>query len=255
MFSSATLATVYLEVALKAGVWAGDVAPTQFYGPVNFTKLELTPAKQETIRRLSNMLGSVGEALGSQNKATDPANLSGEIDTFNETLAGIILAADVTDGSQTGSSVTDEVVTTALNVWVKLAGEFLAATGFSLKTSGDVAVDADTYEVDTVNGMLRAIHADAVGTGMKASYTKATTTGRTYNAGKVKTTNLKLQGTALDKESGQYGRIVIHKAALISDQAIDIAVGGYVTGTLSGDLVTPTGEASPWSFTPFDITA
>lgn len=32
----------YLRCEFKFGVWSGDVAPTSFYDPVNFTKLEIT---------------------------------------------------------------------------------------------------------------------------------------------------------------------------------------------------------------------
>lgn len=250
MFQKTVIAPVFLEVALKAGIWAGDVAPVEFFGPVNFTKLEITPAKQETIRILSNMLGSIGEALGSQNKASDPSSMSADINTFNYDLANVILAADTTTVTQAATVKTAQPVTTVLNMWVPLPDAMISATGFTLTTAADAAVAASNYEVDVVNGMIKATAAAAVGTGMKAGYTLQLLNTTTFNAGKVKTTNLKLIGTALDKESGVYGRIQIHKAVVTSDQAIDIAVGGYVSGTLSGDLVTPIGAASPWSFTP-----
>ena len=254
MFDTVSLSPVYLELNLKAGVWSGDIAPTQFYDPVNFTKLAITPAKQERVRLLSNMHGTMGEALDTQFKATDPAAVSADIDMFNETLAALILGADVTALSRAGGAITDEAVTTVLNMWVPLANRYLSSSGFSLKTSGDVAVSATKYEVDIHLGMIKAIHADAVGAGMKASYTKATAAGRTFAAGKTKTTYLQLQGVAYDKKSEGYGRLKIHKLSVVSDQEWDLAVGGYLKGTLQGDLITPTGYDSAWEFEPFTLT-
>jgi len=251
MFDTKAVAPVYLECRFKAGIWSGDVEPTNFYDPVNFTKLDITPITQDKIELKSNMLGSMGEALDTQYKAKDSAALSAELDTFNETLAAIVLGADVAALSRAGGSVTDEAVTTLLDLWVPLANKYLASTGFSLKTSGDGAVSATKYEVDTVLGMVKAIHADAVGTGMKASYTKAAVAGRTYAAGKAKTTYLQLRGVALDKKSNQYGSLQIHKVSVMSDQSWDVVAGGHLKGSLKGTLITPTAYSSPWTFEPY----
>jgi len=55
----------YLNCALKFGFWTGDTPPTQFYDPVNWTKMEINSQKQETDDLPSNIEGSVGELLAS----------------------------------------------------------------------------------------------------------------------------------------------------------------------------------------------
>ena len=65
--------------------------------------------------------------------------------------------------------------------------KYLSATGFRSKTSADAAVDAAKYVVDYDDGQIMAIHADAVGTGMKASYTTEDVSGETYEAARPRT--------------------------------------------------------------------
>lgn len=251
MFSVLTPAPVYLQAAFKFGLWNGDVAPTQYYDPLNFTTLELTAIKQDNDRLLSNMEGSAGEALASIPKPTDPGTFKGELDTMTEGIAAILLGADVSALSQTGATITAEVITTVLNVWVPLVHQDLTTltSDVTMVTSADAAIDRSKYVVDTILGMVKAIHSDAVGTGNKITYKTATTAGRIYAAGKAKSAYVKLVGTATEKVSTKRGRIIIHKVSLSASQAIDLVKGGYFTGTLAGDLLTPTGQNSPWEFT------
>jgi hypothetical protein len=253
LFADTTFSPVYTECAFKAGVWSGDTPPTEFFDPANFTSIEITPVKQDKIQVLSNIEGSIGESLGTVFKSSAPAAFKGILNTFNKTLAQIILGADVIAISRTGAAVTDEAVTTVLNMWVPLANSKLASTpAFVLETAGtpDVVIDAAKYEVDLELGMVRAIHADAVGT-KKATYTTATIAGNTFQSGKAKTTRLKLIGTCTDKFTGQRGQIVLERVAVVSDQAIDLVKQEAMQGTLMGDLETPTGASSPWTFKAF----
>jgi hypothetical protein len=252
-FANAT-APVWLEVDVRAGIWAGDVAPTQFYDSINFTKLTLTPPKQDPVRVFSNIKGSVGDVLGSQYKVGDPAKLTGEMNSFNKMLALIIMGADDSAVTQTGAALTAQVVTTVLDMWVPLPHKYLASTGFSLTTASDVAVTSDKYAVDTTLGMIKAIHADAVGVGMKASYTTTTVAGTKFGAGKAKVTSLMLLGSAIDKQTNTKGEIIIPKVNVASNQEWDLASEEFMTGMFEGDLIIPTGYTSPWSFMPFTET-
>jgi hypothetical protein len=252
-FSQTSVRPAFLEIKMKAGVWSGDVEPTSYFDPVNFTKLEITPVKQDVMRVMSNMHGSIGESLDTQYKASEPATMSAELNAFNEELAAIILGSEVSDSNQTGTTVTDLPITTALNIWVKLPDQQLASTGFELNTTDatPVLIDAAKYEVDIMNGLIKAIHADAVGD-MTVTYDTVTTTGgRKFASGKAKVTNLQLIGYALDKTANQYGILKIHKMSVVSSQAMDLAATDFMKGTLTGDLITPIGFTSPWEFTPY----
>jgi hypothetical protein len=247
MTMTATPRAIYLRCETKVGIWSGDDWPTQYSDPLNFTKKELTSPEQETEELLSNMTSTYGTAIDSQSKPTAAATVSMEFSTFTPSMLAIALGADVTEVSQTGATVPDEVITTALNVWVPLANAHLASFT-TLETSADALIAATKYEVDLVLGMIKAIHADAVGVGMKATYATATRTWEQYAAGQAKSVYVHLTGQATDMASGKVGRLDIWKASLAPSSAVDPVKGGYFSGVLSGTLITPTGRASPWQW-------
>lgn len=69
-----------------------------------------------------------------------------------------------------GFTVVDESTTTILNTPVALAHDTITAGSFGLKTALGVAVVSTKYQINLATGKLTALHADAVGVGMKASY-------------------------------------------------------------------------------------
>lgn len=242
---------IYLQCSMNYGLWNGDTAPTQYQGPINITKLETTPIKQENDRLISNIDGSFGEALASVSKPTDPGTLSMEFNSMPKDLLALVIGADTATLTQTSDTVTDEAITTALNIWVPLANKFLdSATPLVLETAGtpDVVIDSSKYQVDYVAGLVMATHADAVGT-KQATYKKlALTAAESYKAGKAKSAYIKLIGAATEKVSGKRGLLTIHKASVSNSSAYDWVKGGYTSGALSGDMLTPAGEDSPYLF-------
>lgn len=240
---------MYIQAALNYGLWSGDNAPTQFQGPINITKLELTAIKQENDRLISNIDGSFGEALASVPKPTDPGTVSMEFNSMPKELLALVIGADQTALTQTNDTVTDEAVTTALNVWVPLANKFLdSATPLVLETSPSTVIADTKYTVDYISGMIMATHSDAVGSKL-ATYKKlALTASETYAAGKAKSAYVKLVGPATEKISGKRGLLIVHKMSVSNSAAYDWVKGGYATGTLAGDLLTPSTETSPYTF-------
>ncbi len=248
---------LYLNCAFKFGFWNGTVAPTQFYDAVNWTKLELSTQVQEADNLLSNMEGSAGEPLASVNKTTEAGSLSGEADYMPPQLFSVLLGATLTEVTQTQEAVVDEAVTLALGLWVPLANKYiLTDPAFLLETDGtpDVEIASTKYEVDYVNGMIKATHADAVGAKL-ATYTRGARTLENYAAGKAISNYVMLRGSATEKVSSKRGRIQIHKVNLAGSAAFDPVTGTYVKGQFSGTMLTPTGYDSPWEFQVSDLAA
>lgn len=240
---------IYLRCALRVGVWDGDTPPTSYSDPVNFTKAEISNPTQEAEQLISNMIASYGSAIDSQQKPTEPASIALEFNTLTPRLIAVALGADLSEVTQSSGDVTAEAVTTQLNAWVPLANRYITAHGTGteivLKTSpGGVTVDSSKYELDLTLGLIKAIHADAVGA-MTIDYTKAARTYEKYEGGQAKTAYVKLWGEAYDAVSQKSGILVVHKANLAADGAFDPVVGGYLAGSLSGDLIAPTGTNSP----------
>ena len=240
---------VYLECAFRVGIWNGDTPPAEFSDPINFEKVEITTPVQETEKLISNLRGSKGEALDSQNKPTDPAALAVEFNTLTPNLINLAIGAEVTEQIQTTSAIADEVIETKLDTWVQAANKYWDDTVAPvLKDAVDTTIAATKYEFDPVTGMIKATHADAVGAGMKLSYTKADRTWEEFDAGKAKSEYVMLVGPAENQVTGQTGILTIYKANLAADGTFDPVAGGYLSGSLAGDLITPDGYNSAWKW-------
>lgn len=249
---------IYLNCAFKFGFWSGDTAPTSYYDPVNWTKLEISSQKQETDDLLSNMEGSAGELLASVNKTTEAASLSAEADYMPPALFAVLLGATLTELTQNTSAVVDEAITPALGLWVPLANRYIAAHGTGTEivaeTAADATVDSSHYAVDLVNGLFKALDATGM-TVAKISYHPATRTGEIYKGGKAVSSYVKLLGTGTEKVSMKRCRLVIHKVNLAGSAAFDPVTGTYIKGEFAGKMLTPTGETSPWEYVYTDLAA
>lgn len=255
--------SLYLNCAIKFGFWSGDTAPTQFYDPVNWTKLELTSQVQEADDLLSNMEGSAGELLASVNKTTEAGSLSAEADYMPPQLLSVLLGATLTEVTSTAGAVTDEAITPAVGLWVPLANQYIAPHGTGTEivaeTSADATIASTHYTVDTVNGLFKAL--DSTGaTVAKISYYKTTRSIENYAAGKAISNYVMLIGSATEKVSSKRGRLVVYKVNLSGSAAFDPVTGTYVKGSFAGKMLTPTlgispAPTSPWVFQISDLAA
>ncbi|MBB1074463.1 hypothetical protein HUU62_08575 [Rhodoferax sp. 4810] len=244
---------IYLNCELKIGIRTDtNTAPASFYDSVNFTVAEITPPKQESKSLLSNMYSNMGAALASVTNTAESAKIKLEFNYMPPRFLALLLGADVSEVTQAAADVTADTVNTVLNMWVPLSNNFIAAHGtgteIELQTSGAVTVTSDKYEIDLTNGMIRAIHADAVGTGMIVSYSKSARTWEQYLAGLSKSAYVQLSGEAYEKSSGKLGRLDIWCAALSPSAAVDAVKNDYFSGSLEGDLIMPSGKSSPWQW-------
>jgi len=236
--ATATPIKVYLNFEGRIGLWDGETPPAQYSDFVNFETINIAAPEQEEVKLISRMTSSYGTALDSQNVPSDAvANVEIEASTFTPGMIEMMTGGTVSEVEQTAGDITDELVTTVLGVWVPVANRSIATV--SLKTNGDVAVDAAKYQMDLELGMIKAIHADAVGTDMKISYSKAARTWEAYNAGLAKTTYCHISGQVTEKVSNKVGMLDIWRASLKSNGSFNPIGGDYLKGALNGDLIIP----------------
>lgn len=238
---------IYLECAMNYGVWSGDTPPDRFYGPINITKLETTPIKQESDDLISNIAGTVGQALESVQKATETGSMSMEFNSMPKELLELVLGADMSAFSQTAAAVT-ATIDTEINAWVDIGTPYLSSVGFALATAADAAVDAGKYAVDYDNGLIMALDPAAAGMGMKVTATSLAAVAENYEAGKAKSAFIQLRGRAYNKRTEKWGRLLVLKANLSNSQAYDWVKGGWAAGTLTGKILTPPGYSAPLVF-------
>lgn len=234
----------YLESSI--GEWVSDtVIPVSYSDFINNEKLEVATPEPETKKLISRMASTVGATLDSQSVPTDKsASVTLTSSTFTPGLLALALGANVSEVTQTAAAVVDEAVDTLLGLWVKLANRAIAAHGtgteIALKTGAGVAVAASKYKIDLTRGMIMALHADAVGTGMKLSYHTETATWEAYNGGLVVTKYVHISGIAKDMVSGKLGDLDIWRVNLVPASAFDAVGGDYLKAELKGDMIVPT---------------
>ncbi|AUB81453.1 hypothetical protein [Candidatus Thiodictyon syntrophicum] len=241
---------LFLDVAMKYGPWVGDTRPTQLYDAINFSKLEFAPPPQKTSRITSRMEGSIGQALASVQRPTgEPGTLDAEFDAAPVGFLALALGATVVELAVSAAPVADAAVTTVLGLWVKLPNAWIDAATFVLETDGDpdVAIDATKYQLDAVNGFVKATHADAVGSKL-ASYSVKATTGETYHAGQALSTDVYLVGTGTEQATKKRCSIVVERANLAPGGKFDPVAGDALKGSVKGDLLTPADAVSPWRY-------
>jgi hypothetical protein len=248
---------IYLNCAFKPGFWSGDTAPATYYDPVNFTKIEITSQTQEADRLLSNIEGQIGEALSSVQKPTEAARIEMEANFMPPAMFGLLLGADITALNQLATTPGAAVVVSGLTLieglWTPLGGhKYLAAHGTGTEIVAKVSepgatIAAEHYEVDLINGLIKATSA----TGATITYVtffKAARTGEIYAAGKAKSEFVQLIGSGTEQTTQKRVSLSIWKASLAGSGAFDPVTGTYAVGSFAGDLLTPTGKASPWEY-------
>lgn len=248
---------IFIDFEGVIGDWVSDTLPPTSYSDfLELESLEISVPEQNAVKLLGRRTSTLGLALDSQNRATDAvAGVTIKANTFHPALLALAMGASVAEATQATGNIADELVTTVLDVWVPLANSSLAVAGISLKTGADAAVTADKYEVDVELGMIRAIHAGAVGVGMKLTYAKAARTWEEYQAGAATSSYVHIMGKATNQISKQVGMLDIWRANLAPDGSFSIPSGEkHFQGSFKGDLITPTVAirgaipTRPWRF-------
>jgi hypothetical protein len=247
---------LYLQCDVKFGLWDGETPPTTFEGPVNFEKVTITSPTQDNQKLISNMLGDYGQPLGSVFKPKDVCTIKCEFSSMSPTLLNALLSADAKNTTQTAAAVSGETVNPSKTVWNKFASTDIAAHGTGteivFKDADEEVIPLLNFELDLTQGLYRSLTTLGT-TATKVSYHKAATTRTGFDAGKIKSYYMQMLITGIEKISGKVVAAKIHKASVTPSSSFDPVSGGFIKGALSGDLLTPTTETSPWYFTYLSV--
>lgn len=234
----------------RMGLWSGDTPPTQYQPDLELV-VEITPPALNTVRVLGRSIDTLGESLLSARRPSgEVAQVKVSTTTYSPAVMALALAAAVAEVSVSATPVADQAITTVLGLWVPVFDGPIGGVGLDIGG----AVAADKYEVDTALGMVRATHADAVGTGT-IDYTPAARTYEQYAAGSAVDSYWHLTGRARNVDTGMEGTLDLWRANLAPDGAITVPSGEQAfEASFSGDLVTPSvavrgyTPTSPWRF-------
>jgi hypothetical protein len=245
-----TARPLMFDIQARIGLWSGDTPPPQ-YQPDHEFSVEITPPSMSTVRVIGRTIDSLGESLLSARRPSgEVAQVKIMTTTYSPAVMALALGAAVSEVDVTATPVADQAITTVLGLWVPVYDGPIGTVSLDI----DGAVATDKYQVDTALGMLRAIHADAVGTGT-VSYTPAARTYEQYAAGAAVDSYWHLTGRARNVDTGMEGTLDLWRCNLVPDGAITVPTGeSAFEASLSGDLVTPAvavrgyTPTSPWRF-------
>lgn len=242
---------VYLDLYVNS-------ARTGFVGPINATKFSLSTGKAESLDRISYMRDTFGQALDS---VVFPGVASLSIDT-DDAAAEILqyaLLGTLTDVSDVQGTVSNEDATAVLGRWIKLAKRNVA----SVVVKDDATPTPETFDLtsdyllDATAGMIYCVAGgDMVdGEGLKITYNYGARSGKQIIAA-TKTevrAYVRLDGKNLANQKKV--EILIPEAVLVPSGELDVAGKKFVSFSLSGSLVTRSGESGPFTYRELTDTA
>lgn len=221
---------------------------TDFAGPINVTRLELTPPQPETINRISYQRDSYGQALDSVNLPGEPPSMAMDFDSLPSELLADALAGTREDYSAIVQTITEETITLSQGVWQKLPypNVDVSTIEVTLVSDGTTVLARGTdYDVESASGLIRALNETGAAEVTIDFDTEAATGQRILGATEItKRRQIIMDGRNL--VTGKKATVTIFGASFSATQAFDLMAREFITGTLEGTMTTPEGKTSPY---------
>lgn len=225
---------------------AGDVA-TEFAGPINVSRLELTPPQPESVNRTSFERDTYGQVLDSVNLPGEAPRIAMDFDSLPSSLLADALAGTVTDFTNTMQTVTAEPMTLINGLWLKLPNGHVDTSTLVVTTDAGATVleQGTDYQVESATGLIRALN-DTAAVAVNVDYDTLENSGnRVLGATEIsKKRQIIMDGKNL--VTGKTAAVTVWSAAFSATQALDLMSREFITGTLEGTMVTPEGKTSPY---------
>lgn len=220
-------------------------------GPINVPSLTITPNTVETIERQSYKKSTYGQTLDAVNLPNEAANLTIQFDSLPAVMLAEALAGKTVAIDDAADTVTGEAHTLVEGMWVKLANSNLTEDSVTVtETSGSTDITADV-EIDHAAGLVRANTSSAAVDAEIDYDTNATTGTRVLGASEIsKPRFVMVEGVNL--ATNKRCRVEIDRVVLSSDQATELMGREFITGQLTGSLVTLEGKDSPYTMDMYD---
>lgn len=225
-----------------------DVAGS-YSGPINVSKLELTPPQPQAVNRTSYQRDTYGQALDSVNLPGEAPQLSMDFDSLPARLLADALAGTVEDYSASPGTGVSETVTLVEGLFIRLGQRHITAASVTVTpTGGGGALVAGTdYKLEPETGLIMALNPGAA-VEVTVQYDHAERTGnRVLGATELtKPRSILMDGKNL--VTGDPAQVEIFKVSFGAEQVIDLMQQGeFITATLAGTMITPQGKPAPYT--------
>lgn len=244
-------------MAARGFLGAGDLyisryvngVPQAYQGPYECTKFEIKPNVdlKEMTSKGRNTYGQVIESVA----IPQPADLTVDLPEVNRESLAIALLGTTAAVSQTGGTLTAEVVTvTALDTWLPLSKA--SFTSITATTSTSVSLtEGEDFIVDKQLGWIKVLGTNnnsvAASNTIRVSGVYEATTGDEIKGmtNAQLRARFKLVGKNFADELPYV--VTVHEAIIAADSAFDFLQDDFASVSLPGRMKTPTGFTEPFT--------
>lgn len=233
---------VYIDRFTDQGVATGLI------GPLNTDALTITQAIEEKTQT-SRMKTTFGQTRASVNMPSPPTIKIGFQDQPAEIFAMALLGdvSTLTEGAQT---VTDEPITVVEGKWVDLAYRNLTAASVGVDDVTDTTtyVEGTDYEINYAYGLIRAITGGAIADGdvVHVDYGTTALSGERITGATRPNVTCRIVLDGRNLATGKDVHFEAWQCSIGPDGEVDLNSGEFITTSLTGTMVTPSGKASPF---------
>jgi hypothetical protein len=220
-----------------------------YQGPYECTKFEIKPNVElkEMTSKGRNTYGQVIESVA----IPQPADLTVDLPEVNKESLAIALLGTVAAVSQTGGTITDEVITaTALDTWYPLSKA--SFTTITAETSGDVAmVEGEDFIVDKQLGWIKVLSTNTktivAGNTIKVTGAYAATTGNEIKGMTQAQLRARFKLVGKNFADDLPYQVTVQEAVIAADSAFDFLQDDFASVSLPGRMKTPAGFTEPFT--------
>lgn len=228
--------------------YEGGVAQA-WQGPYECTKFEIKPNVdlREMTSKGRNTYGQVIESVA----IPQPADLTVDLPEVNKESLAIALLGTVAAVSQTGGTLTDEVVTVAaLDSWIPLSKA--SFTTITAETAADAPLtEGEDFIVDKQLGWIKVLSTNnnsvAAGNTIKVSGSYATTSGDEIKGMTQAQLRAKFKLVGKNFADDLPYQVTVHEAVIAADSAFDFLQDDFASVSLPGRMKTPAGFTEPFT--------
>lgn len=221
---------------------------TEFAGPINVSRLEMTPPQPESVDRTSFQRDTYGQVLDSVNLPGEAPRMAMDFDSLPSGLLADALAGTTEAYTSAVQTVTGEAVTLAEGVWQKLPYPNVDVSTITVTLDSDgttVLTRGTDYEVEAASGLIRALNSNGAAAVTIDFDTVETSGQKILGATEIsKKRQIIMDGKNL--VTGKNATVTIFSASFSATQALDLMAREFITGTLEGTMTTPEGKGSPY---------
>lgn len=226
---------------IVAGVAQGWV------GPYEASKFEIKPNVElkELTSRGKATYGQVIESVA----LAQPSDFTVELPEVNKESLALALLGTNSGITQTSGTVSDEVVTAKLGIWVPLTKAKISAVVVTNSAASTTYVNGTDYIYNAELGWLKALPGGAITAdqSLKVDFAHAAITG-TQIAGATNAdvrAMFKLDGK--NQADGLPCIVTVQEGVIAADSAFDFLSNDFNTVSLPGRMKTPTGFTEPFT--------